>query len=102
VAAVAAIEDEAHHRKIVDYVVERRDGLAAGLARLGFELVPSSANFIFVRPPRSAAEVATALRERKILVRHYDREPIAGWLRITVGTEDEHRRLLRAMEEILG
>jgi histidinol-phosphate aminotransferase len=101
VAAVAAIEDEAHHRKIVDYVVERRDGLAAGLARLGFELVPSSANFIFVRPPRSAAEVATALRERKILVRHYDREPIAGWIRITVGTGEQHQKLFAALEEIL-
>jgi histidinol-phosphate aminotransferase len=45
--------------------------------------------------------VVTALRQRKILVRHYDREPIAGWLRVTVGTEDQHARLLAALKEIL-
>jgi histidinol-phosphate aminotransferase len=42
-----------------------------------------------------------ALRERKILVRHYDREPIAGWIRITVGTEEQHEALLAALKEIV-
>jgi histidinol-phosphate aminotransferase len=63
--------------------------------------VPSAANFVFARPPKPAAEVAAALRERKILVRHYDREPIAGWLRITVGTRDQHEQLSAALKEIL-
>jgi histidinol-phosphate aminotransferase len=101
VAAVAAIEDEDHHRRIVDEVVTNREHLSADLERLGFELVRSSTNFVFVRPPRPAAEVAAALRERKILVRHYDREPVAGWLRITVGTRDQHEKLLSALKEIL-
>jgi len=100
-AAVAAIEDEAHHQAIVDAVISGRGQLARGLAELGFELVPSAANFLFARPPRPAAEVAAALRERRILVRHYDREPIAGWFRVTVGTEEQHRRLLEALREIL-
>jgi histidinol-phosphate aminotransferase len=45
--------------------------------------------------------VADALRERRILVRHYDRDPIDGWFRITVGTRDQHDRLLAALKEIL-
>jgi histidinol-phosphate aminotransferase len=45
--------------------------------------------------------VVSALRERKVLVRHYDREPIAGWLRITIGTHEQHDRLLGALKEIL-
>jgi len=101
VAAAAAIEDDAYHRHLVDEVVRNRHELSAALAGLGFEVVPSSTNFVFCKPPKPALEVATALRERKILVRHYDREPIAGWLRITVGTEDQHARLLAALKEIL-
>ena len=100
-AAVAAVEDEEHHRRLVSEVVERRGELSAALAGLGFEVVPSQANFVFGRPPRPALEVVSGLRERKILVRHYDREPIAGWIRITVGTREQHERLLMALKEIL-
>ncbi|MDQ2943309.1 MAG: histidinol-phosphate transaminase, partial [Candidatus Dormibacteraeota bacterium] len=64
---------------------------------------PSAANFVFAKPAPGnlAAAVADALRERRILVRHYDRDPIAGWFRITVGTRAQHERLLRALKEIL-
>jgi histidinol-phosphate aminotransferase len=102
VAAAAAIADEAHHKKVVEEVVGNRRELTARLEELGFEVVPSAANFIFVRPPKPAAGVVAALRERKILVRHYDREPIAGWIRITVGTRDQHTKLLTALKEVLA
>lgn len=102
VAAVAAIEDEEHHRRLVAEVVERRGELSAELAGLGFDVVPSETNFVFVKPPKPAAEVAAALRERQILVRHYDREPIAGWIRITIGTRGQHARLLEALKEVLA
>jgi histidinol-phosphate aminotransferase len=103
VAAKAAIEDDEHHRKIVDHVVAERRWLELQLHELGFEQSPSEANFVFVKPApgNAAAAVADALRERRILVRHYDREPIAGWFRITVGTRDQHERLLEALREIL-
>ena len=104
------------------YDLSRRSGLKSGtlypilarlaergwledqLRELGFESYsPSAANFVFVKPAlgNSAAAAADALRERKILVRHYDRDPIAGWFRITVGTRDQHERLLAAFKEIL-
>jgi histidinol-phosphate aminotransferase len=101
VAAAAAIDDEDHHQKLVDEVITNRAHLAGALMDLGFEVVPSSTNFIFTKPPKPAIEVVAALRARKILVRHYDREPIAGWLRITIGTQDQHDRLLQALSEIL-
>jgi histidinol-phosphate aminotransferase len=101
VAAVAAIEDEEHHRKLVEEVVRNRGELAGALTQMGFDLVPSATNFIFGKPPRPAADVVAALRERKILVRHYDREPIAGWIRITVGTREQHVVLLDALKELL-
>ncbi len=102
VAAVAAIEDVDHHKTVVDEVVRNRGDLAGDLVEMGFDLVPSSTNFVFVKPPKPAAEVVAALRERKILVRHYDREPIAGWIRITVGTREQHGKLLAALKEILS
>jgi histidinol-phosphate aminotransferase len=103
VACVAAIEDDAHHRAIVQHVLSERPWLEDRLRDMGFEHSPSEANFVFVKPPRtsSAAAVADALRERRILVRHYDREPIAGWFRITIGTREQHERLLAALKEIL-
>ena len=101
VAAVAAIDDETHHKRLVGEVVANRGELAGALRDMGFDVVPSATNFVFVRPPRPAAEVVAALRERKILVRHYDREPIAGWIRITVGTREQHDKLLAAFKEVL-
>ncbi len=103
VAAVAAIQDDQHHRAIVDHVVAERAWLADQLKALRFEVAPSAANFLFVQPPpgSSATAVADALRERQILIRHYDREPIAGWFRITIGTRTQHERLLRTLKEIL-
>ncbi|HEV3101081.1 MAG TPA: histidinol-phosphate transaminase [Candidatus Dormibacteraeota bacterium] len=103
VAAVAAIKDEDHHRKIVEYVLNERAWLEDRLREEGFEHSPSAANFVFVKPPpgASAAAVADALRERRVLIRHYHREPIAGWFRVTIGTRDQHMRLMDALKEIL-
>jgi histidinol-phosphate aminotransferase len=103
VAAVAAIQDDDHHRAIVDHVVGERAWLGEQLKALHFEVAPSAANFLFVQPPpgSSAPALANALRERQILIRHYDREPIAGWFRITIGTRAQHEQLLGALKDIL-
>ena len=103
VAACAAIQDEEHHRRIVQHVISERVWLEDQLRELGFEHSPSEANFVFVKPAlgNAASAVADALRERRILVRHYDRDPIAGWFRITIGTREQHERLLEALREIL-
>jgi histidinol-phosphate aminotransferase len=85
---------------LVGEVVRNREQLAGELAELGFEVVPSATNFVFAKPPRPAIQIVEALRERRILVRHYDREPIAGWIRVTVGTREQHDKLLTALKEI--
>jgi histidinol-phosphate aminotransferase len=104
VAAVAAIQDQDHHRAIVEHVVAERAWLAEQLKALRFDVAPSAANFLFAEPPpgSSAGALADALRERRILIRHYDREPIAGWFRITIGTRDQHESLLAAFKEVLA
>jgi len=100
--AVAAVEDEAWFEQNRDRIVASRDRLAAALLGLGFEVLPSAANFVFARHPgRSGATLAADLRSRGILVRHFARDRIADFLRITVGTDAENDRLIEALRTLL-
>lgn len=101
VAAVAAIEDADYHAALVEHVLDERAWLGDRLRERGFDVESSATNFLFVRPPVPAAGLYAALRERQVLVRYYDREPIAGFFRVTIGTREQHDALLSALEEIL-
>jgi hypothetical protein len=101
--AVAALEDEAWFRQTRDAIVDTREGLVLALEDLGFEVLPSQANFVFARhPERDAAELAAALRERAVLVRHFKQERIAQYLRISIGTREQCSALLAALSAILA
>lgn len=101
VGAVAAIEDEAHFVECCSKVITSREQLSTDLAGLGFEVLPSAANFIFARHPRhDAGELAKALRDRSIIVRHFKQPRIDQFLRITVGTDGECQALVDALREI--
>jgi len=101
--AVAALDDRAYYESTRQRVIASRERLARALAGLGFEVLPSAANFLFVtHRQHRATDIARALRERAIIVRHFDRPRIADYLRITVGTDRELDALLGALEEILG
>jgi len=101
--ATASVGDDAWFRESCARVVANREAMARDLARLGFIVLPSSANFVFARhPARGGLELAAGLRERAVLVRHFNKPRTAPWLRITVGTEDDTRRLIAAAADILG
>ncbi|RZL68224.1 MAG: histidinol-phosphate transaminase [Variovorax sp.] len=101
--AIAALEDEAWFRQTRDAVVDTREGMALSLEDLGFEVLPSQANFVFVRhPEHDAAEVAAALRERAVLVRHFRQTRIAQHLRISIGTREQCSALIAALTTILA
>jgi histidinol-phosphate aminotransferase len=103
VGAVAALEDEDWFRTTRDKVVDTREGLSLQLEDLGFEVLPSQANFIFARhPKRDAAELAALLRDRAVLVRHFRQPRIAQYLRISIGTREQCGALVRALESIPG
>ena len=100
--AVAALEDEDWFRKTRDDVVDTREGLVLQLEDLGFEVLPSRTNFVFARhPSRDAAELAVALRERAVLVRHFRQPRIAQYLRISIGTRAQCSVLVERLREIL-
>ncbi len=100
--AQAAVRDQEYFEKARDAVVRSREALTRDLCALGFEVLPSAANFIFVRHPAHTGEaLASALRERNILVRHFKLGRISNHLRITIGTDDQCNKLVAACREIL-
>ncbi len=101
--ACASVRDEAYFRETCAKVVAAREAMARELVGLGLVVLPSSANFVFATHPAwSGPELAAALRDRAVLVRHFNRPRTAPWLRITVGGEEDVRRLVTALAEILG
>jgi histidinol-phosphate aminotransferase len=100
--AVAAIEDDSWFQETRRRIMASREVLVRDLAGLGFEVLPSAANFVFARHPRrSGAELAKALRERGVLVRHFNKPRIADFLRITVGSEEQCARLIALARDLV-
>jgi histidinol-phosphate aminotransferase len=79
-----------------------RESLVQALSALGFEVLPSVANFVFARHrSHSGAELAAKLRQRGVLVRHFRKPRIEDFLRITVGTEDQCSSLIAAVRSLI-
>ena len=101
--ATAAIDDREHLETTRRAVMKTRAALVADLESLGFDVLPSAANFIFAHHPRhDAAQLAAKLRERKVIVRHFKAARINQHLRISIGTDDQCQALVDALREILG
>jgi histidinol-phosphate aminotransferase len=97
-AATAALDDQAYARKTWQSVRAERARLSAELARRGFEVIPSQANFVFARCPNgNAADIYLALKRQGILVRFFDKAGLADKLRITVGTAEQNDVVLAAL-----
>jgi len=101
--AVASVEDEEFFQDSCRKVIATRETLVAQLQQLGFEVLPSGANFVFAHhPQRDGAELAAALRARAIIVRHFKAARIDQFLRITIGTDEQCATLVQALGEILA
>jgi histidinol-phosphate aminotransferase len=101
--ATAAIEDKEWFDRTRQAVIRTRTTLTRELEVLGFEVLPSAANFVFARHPRHDAEKsALALRHRGIIVRHFKLPRIEQFLRITVGTDAQCATLVAALKEIVS
>jgi histidinol-phosphate aminotransferase len=102
VAAIAALEDDAWFRESRDKVMASRERLTSALLSLGFDVIPSEANFVFARhPAHDAAALAAGLREKEIFVRHFKQPRIDQHLRITVGTDAECDTLIDALKALV-
>lgn len=101
--AQAAIEDDAYLQQATAQLMHTRSGLVAELARLGFDTLPSAANFVFTRHRQAqGAWLLERLRAERILVRHFALPRIDNHLRITVGTPAQCAQLVAALQRILA
>jgi histidinol-phosphate aminotransferase len=101
--AIAAIQDEAYFQRTRSTIIRNRVRLTATLVRLGFDVLPSSANFVFARHPRhTGQDLSAALRKRAVLVRHFSGSRVSDFIRITIGSEMELDRLTDALVEFLA
>ncbi|CAN7266986.1 histidinol-phosphate transaminase [Pseudomonas sp. LjRoot71] len=97
--AAVAFEDQAYFEQTCQRVIDSREAVVAGLEQLGFEVLPSQANFVFARhPDKDAATLAAGLREQGVIVRHFKQQRIAQFLRITIGTPEQNQALLDALQ----
>ena len=103
VGAIAAMEDQAHLDTMSSKVIATRSQFVKELDVLGFETLPSSANFVFTLHPKyDGARIHQELRDRGIIVRHFKTKRIDQFLRITIGTDEQMDALLSALNELLS
>ncbi|SDW43032.1 histidinol-phosphate transaminase [Marinobacter mobilis] len=100
--AQAAFEDETYFRQSCDGVIAERDRVTAELEALGFDVLPSRANFVFARHPLHRGDVLmTGLREQGVIVRHFNKPRISEFLRITIGMPEQNDALLCALGKMV-
>ena len=98
----AAISDGAYYAEKNALVISERERLSKELSRRGFFVLPSRANFVFAKREGIAGrEVYEKLRERGVLVRHFQKPRISDFCRITVGSATENDALLAALDDFL-
>lgn len=101
--AIAAVKDQTYFKAACQKTITSRQLLTDALNQLGFEVLPSSANFVFTRHPKhEGAWLAQKLREKALLVRHFDQPRISNFLRITLGTDEQNKLLIQALKSITG
>ncbi|MDR1858263.1 MAG: aminotransferase class I/II-fold pyridoxal phosphate-dependent enzyme [Treponema sp.] len=111
--AAAAVSDAAYYGEANRRIIATRERVAGALRGLGFTVLPSAANFVFIKAPGAkapgaevpcvgGAEFFSALRQRGILVRHFNKERIADYLRVSIGTDEEMDAFLGACREIIS
>lgn len=102
-AGIEAIKDVDYFKTTCKKIEDEREKFAAEMKALGFKVIPSKANFIFISPPdMSGEDYFTKLRKYNIIVRHFNNEKIRDYVRITIGTPEEMAALVDATKKILG
>jgi histidinol-phosphate aminotransferase len=100
--ATAAVEDEAYLKEICAKTIATREQTVIDLEVLGFNVLPSATNFVFVtHPEKDAEKIYLALKNQGILVRYFGNKPrIGNYLRITIGTNEEMAALTAALKTL--
>jgi histidinol-phosphate aminotransferase len=102
--AIAAMQDTVYFEETCRKVIATREALVKDLTQLGFDVLPSGANFIFVKHQvKNGAELTALLRYKNIIVRHF-KSPgrVSPYLRITIGTDAQSKVLIKTLTQLLS
>ena len=98
----ATVEAEDYYREKCAAIIATREATAEALKALGFTVIPSKTNFLFVKSDKiGGGELYEKLKQRSILVRHFGNPRISGYVRITIGTDGQMQCCLDAIRAIL-
>ena len=101
--ATASIKDKAHFESICQKIIVTRDKTSAALEAMDFTVLPSKTNFVFAKPKKAdAKKLYLDLKEQGVLVRYFSAPRINGFLRITIGTDEEMDVFLKKLMALLG
>jgi histidinol-phosphate aminotransferase len=101
--AAAAVSDTDYYNEINNKVIVTRERVSAALRGLGCTVLPSSANFVFMKAPGiSGVGFFSTLRENGILVRHFNKDRISDFLRVSIGTDEEMDAFLDVCGKLVG
>ena len=100
-AGVAALEADGYFKVNCQRIMENREWVSAELRKMGFCVIPSMTNFVFAKHPAiSGKALNLALREKGILVRHFNTDKLNAYNRITIGSREQMKALIAALKEI--
>jgi len=101
--AMESFKEESYFQDTRQKVIATREQTVALLENMGFQVIPSSANFIFISHSLFAAEeLYQQLRKEGILVRYFNKERINNFLRVSIGTDEEMECFIKKIAEIVG
>ena len=99
---IGILSDEEYTKANCRTIMENRAFTVEGLQKLGFKVLPSCANFIFVSSDKvEGGEFYSILKEKGILVRHFTKERISNWCRVTIGSRQSMEAFLKAAKGVL-
>lgn len=103
IAGAASVRDKPYFERTRQSIIATREWTSSALNKLGFAVLPSSANFLFAKAPNLGGQAyMQALRRHNILVRWFDADRIRDYVRITIGTDEQMRLLIEYTQRIIG
>jgi histidinol-phosphate aminotransferase len=101
--AITALSDRKYHNKTISKIIDSREKMSKSLKKLGFNVVPSETNFLFIKPPKktSPEELFQFLKSEKIFIRFFNDSFCKDYLRITIGTPLENENLIKKIKFFL-
>ena len=102
-AGVACLENDEYNTENCRKIMKTREKTREALRKLGFEVTKSSANFLFARHPDiSGEDLYRKLKEKGILIRHFSKERIRDYNRISIGTDEQMETLIQRISEVIS